>query len=73
MAAFAHLNLNYLFYSCTNLAGVSGLGSLATVRCMRFTFASCLGLAELSLRGFDPSALTDVTYCFSGCSSLATI
>lgn len=26
---FAHLSLNYLLYSCTNLAGVSNLGNLA--------------------------------------------
>lgn len=29
MAAFSYLNLNYLFYSCTNLASVSGLGNLS--------------------------------------------
>lgn len=72
MASYTHLNLNYLFYSCANLASVSGLGNLSGVRSMRFAFASA-ALEELDLTGFDPSTLTDVTYCFSGCSSLATI
>lgn len=72
MVTFTCLNLNYLFYGCTNLAAVTGLGNLANVRCMRFTFASA-AVTELDLRGFDPSALADVTYCFSGCSSLVTI
>ncbi len=40
---------------------------------MRFAFASRSSPAELDFRGFDPSALTDLTYCFSGCSSLVTI
>lgn len=40
---------------------------------VRFAFASRSSPAELDFRGFDPSALTDLTYCFSGCSSLVTI
>ncbi len=72
MGSFAHLNLNYLFYSCSNLAAIAGLGNLANVRSMRYTFSSC-AVAELDFRGFDPSTLTDLFYCFSGCLSLATI
>lgn len=72
MATFSYLNLIYLFYSCTNLASVSGLGNLSGVRSMRFTFASC-AFTEVDFRGFDPSTLTDLTYTFSGCNRLTTI
>ena len=72
MAAFTYLNFQYLFYSCTSLASVSGLGNLAGVRSMRFMFASS-AVTELDFRGFDPSALTDLYYAFSSCSKLTTI
>ena len=72
MATFSYLNLIYLFYSCTNLASVSGLGNLSGVRSMRYTFSSC-AFATIDFRGFDPSTLTDLFYTFSGCSSLTTI
>lgn len=72
MAGFSYLNLNYLFYSCTNLASVTGLGNLSGVRSMRFTFASC-AVTTMDFRGFDPSTLTDLYYTFSSCSSLTTI
>ena len=72
MATFSYLNLNYLFYSCTNLASVSGLANLRGVRSMRYTFSSC-AFTTLDLRGFDPSTLADLFYTFSGCSSLVTI
>lgn len=72
MATFTYLNLNYLFYSCTNLASVSGLGNLSGVRSMRYTFSSC-AFTTIDFRGFDPSTLTDLFYTFSGCSHLTTI
>ena len=72
MASFSYLNLIYLFYSCTNLATITGLGNLSGVRQMRYTFSSC-AVTTLDFRGFDPSTLTDLFYCFSGCSSLTTI
>lgn len=72
MGSFAALNLIYLFYSCTNLATVTGLGNLANVSSMRYTFSSC-AVTVLDFRGFDPPTLTDLFYCFSGCSSLTTI
>lgn len=72
MATFSYLNLNYLFYSCTNLASVTGLGNLRGMRSMRYTFSSC-AVTTLDFRGFDPSTLTDLFYCFSGCGSLTTI
>ena len=61
-----------MFYSCTNPAGVSGLGGLSGVRSMRYTFSSCV-FTTIDFRGFDPSMLTDLFYTFSDCSSLATI
>lgn len=70
MAGFSYLN--YLFYSCTNLASITGLGNLSGVRSMRFTFASC-AVTTLDFRGFDPSTLTDLYYTFSSCSRLTTI
>lgn len=72
MATFSYLNLNYLFYSYTNLASVGGLGNLSGVRSMRYTFSSC-AFATIDFRGFDPSTLTDLFYTFSGCSRLTTI
>ena len=72
MAPFSYLNLIYLFYSCTNLATINGLGNLSGVRQMRYTFSSC-AVTTLDFRGFDLSARTDLFYCFSGCSSLTTI
>lgn len=72
MATFSYLNLIYLFYSCANLATINGLGNLSGVRQMRYTFSSC-AVTTLDFRGFDPSTLTDLFYCFSGCSSLTTI
>jgi len=72
MASFSYLNLNYLFYSCTNLASISGLGNLSGVRSMRYTFSSC-AFTTIDFRGFDPSTLTDLFYTFSGCSHLTTI
>ena len=72
MASFSYLNLNYLFYSCTNLASISGLGNLSGVRSMRYTFSSC-AFTTIDFRGFDPSTLTDLFYTFSGCSRMTTI
>ncbi|MBQ9002340.1 MAG: hypothetical protein IJ087_10845 [Eggerthellaceae bacterium] len=72
MATFSYLNLDFLFYSCINLASVTGLGNLANVHQMQYTFAS-IAAQVLDFRGFDPSSLTDLFYCFSGCSSLTTI
>ena len=72
MATFSYLNLIYLFYTCTNLASVSGLGNLSGVRSMRYTFSSC-AFTTIDFRGFDPSHLTDLFYTFSGCSLLTTI
>ena len=72
MAAYSYVNLIYLFYSCTNLASVTGLSNLRGVRSMRYTFSSC-AFTTLDLRGFDPSMLTDLFYTFSGCRSLTTI
>lgn len=72
MATFSYLNLNYLFYSCTNLASISGLGNLSGVRSMRYTFSSC-AFTTIDFRGFDPSTLTDLFYTFSGCNKLTRI
>lgn len=72
MATFSYLNLNYLFYSCTNLASVNGLGNLSGVRPMRYTFSSC-AFTTIDFRAFNPSTLTDLFYAFSGCSHLTTI
>ena len=72
MASFSYLNFSYLFYSCTNLASVGGLGNLSGVRSMRYMFSSC-AFTTIDFRSFDPSALTDLFYTFSGCSKLATI
>ena len=72
LASYSYLNFRYLFYSCTNLATVSGLGNLSGVRSMYFMFASC-GMTELDFRGFDPSTLSDLGYAISSCSALTTI
>ena len=73
MASYQYLNLNDLFYSCNRLASVTGLGNLSDVHSMRFAFSSCGSLTTLDFRGFDPSTLTDLYYCFGGSSALTTI
>ncbi len=72
MAVYSCMNMDYLFYSCTNLASVEGLGNLRGVRSMRHAFNSS-GVTALDFCGFDPSQLTDLFYTFGGCRSLATI
>lgn len=39
---------------------------MGNVHSMCYTFSSC-AFATLDLHGFDPSHLTDLFYCFSGC------
>lgn len=39
---------------------------------MRYTFSSC-AFTTIGFRGFDPSHLMDLFYCFSGCGELTTI
>ncbi|MBQ9044063.1 MAG: hypothetical protein IJ111_14765 [Eggerthellaceae bacterium] len=73
MSVYTYLNLNYLLYSCVNVAAVVGLSNLRGVRSMYFTFASCSSLEEIDFRGFDPSTLTDLSYCLSSCTKLTTI
>ena len=72
MANYSVLRLDYLLYSCSAAVSVSGLGNLSGVTSMRFTFSS-IGAIMLDFRGFDPSSLTDLYYCFGGASSLTTI
>ena len=55
------------------MAEVAGLSNLPEVREMRYAFSNCDGLTELDLSGFPTEGLTDLFYCFSGCSNLATI
>lgn len=73
MSTFSVVNLNFWFYGITAITSVIGLGNLASVNEMRFTFSSCSGLTSLDFRGFDPSHLTDLYYTFGGCSNLVTI
>lgn len=54
-------------------SGLPWGGNLKGVREMNFAFASCSAVATLDLRGFDPSALTNLTYAFASCSALTTI
>ncbi len=72
MATYSYLNLNYLFHTCNDLATITGLGNLSGVRSMRYTMSYC-AVTSLDFRGFDPSTLTDLFYCFAGCTSLTTI
>ena len=72
MAAYSVLRLDYLLYSCTAVTTVAGLCNLSGVTSMRFTFSS-IGATTLDFRGFGPSSLTDLYYCFGGASSLTTI
>ena len=72
MGTLSDLRLDMLFYSCSNLAAVAGLGNLGNVSSMRYTFSG-IAATSLDFRGFDPSGLTDLFYCFAGCGALATI
>jgi hypothetical protein len=73
LAGLTSLNMCYWFYSHTGITSFSGIGNLANVSKMRYAFSSCTGVATLDFRGFDPSRLTDLFYCFAGCSALTTI
>ena len=73
MAAFSYCDLNYWFYSCMNMTGVTGWSYLAGVHEMKYTFSSCTSLVTLCLTGLDPSSFTNLQYAFSGCSALVTI
>mgnify|MGYP005782999823 CR=1 FL=1 len=73
MSSCAYLNMDYWFYGHQEIASVAGLTNLHGVREMRYTFASCDGLASLDFSGFDESNLEDLFYCFSGCGNLTTI
>ena len=75
MTTYDHVNTNYRFYGHQSIAGVAGMGNLNGVREMRHTFNSCEGLTEVDLSGLDISSwsVTDLTYTFSGCGSLAII
>lgn len=69
----ASVSLNYWFYGCTALESVTGLGQLRGVARMDHAFNTCSALAELDLRGMDPSMLTSMAYTFANCSTLAKI
>ena len=73
MATLAAVNTNYWFYACSALVSVAGMGNLRGVSLMQFTFNACSALAELDMRGFDPSSLANVNYLFGGCSALKTV
>ena len=73
MSTFSVVNLNYWFYGINAVTTFTGLGNLTGVHEMRFAFTSCTGLTSLDFRGFDPSHLTDLYYCFGGCNNLVTI
>lgn len=73
MGGFTYVNMNYWFYGLNAITSVTGLGNLANVREMQYTFSSCSGLTSLDFSGFDPSRLTSLYYTFGGCSNLVTI
>lgn len=73
MGSFTYINMNYWFYGLSAVTSVTGLGNLANVREMQYTFSSCSGIASLDFRGFDPSGLTSLYYTFGGCTNLTTI
>ena len=73
MANFTFVNMNYWFYGLSAVTSFSGLGNLARVREMQYTFSSCSGITSLDFRGFDPSRLTNLYLTFGSCSNLVTI
>lgn len=73
VSGLSFANLSYWFYGDGAMASVEGLSNLPEVREMRYAFSTCDGLTELDLAGFPTHGLTDLFYCFSGCSNLATI
>lgn len=73
MGSFSEINMNYWFYSLTAITSFVGIGNLANVHEMQFAFSACQGVNELDFSGFDPSTLTNLYYCFGGCTALTTI
>ena len=70
LSGLTYANLSYWFYTDGEMAEVAGLSNLPEVREMRYAFSNCDGLTELDLSGFPTEGLTDLFYCFSGCSNL---
>ena len=73
LLGLTYANLSYWFYTDGEMTEVVGLSNLPEVREMRYAFSNCDGLTELDLSGFPTEGLTDLFYCFSGCSNLTTI
>lgn len=70
MVTFSFLNLIYLFYTCTNLTSVSGLGNLHGVRSMRYTFSSCAFTTIYADSTWaPPTSGVSGSQCFYSCST----
>ena len=64
------------FYGCNGLTGVSFSGSGLTTL-MSYAFYNCTGLTSITLPSsfsyFGTSSSSTATYCFGGCTNLATV
>ena len=65
--------LNRWFYKFDALGEVQGLANLGNVVNIRYLFGYCGAIDQVDLRGFDPSKLVEVSYCFYNCKALTTI
>lgn len=72
LSRLTYVNLSYMFYTCTNLKTVTGLGRLPGARELRYAFAST-AIETLDIRGLNDYCLTDLYHCFSKCTKLRTI
>jgi len=62
-----------LFNACSELANVSGIGSLRGLKRTYCLFNGCSKLSALDLSSLDLSAVESAEYMFSGCAALSRV
>lgn len=66
-------NAYWMFYMCSNMTSVSGIGSLIGVTGIAYMFYNCSSLTSLDLSVLDMSSLSNVSGAFDGCSVLSSV
>ena len=67
--------MSYMFYDCSMLTELDGIGGLDTGNAVSMTcmFAECSSLYSLDLSGFDTSAVENLSRMFQNCRSLNSL
>ncbi len=69
------IDMNNMFYGCSNLINITGLSGFNTgsVTRMDYMFYGCSNLNRIDVSSFNTGSVTDMTFMFGSCSSLTTI